>query len=186
VRTLAVILIVIAGLVAALVFGARQSDGPLGPLPGGKLRSGDLVTQPHVDWSAYVEDDEIKVIELQLENPTTSRLAGVFVHEGKLYVACDLGFMGYRAPGFLMYFVQRLVLSLKRWHLDVSADGRVVLRMGGKRFERFAVRVTDPHLQSLFRKKAEEGAVKFFGSILDKKTDPAAIWFFRLDPRADA
>ena len=46
--------IVVAALVVviALVFvGARFADGPLALIPGGALRSGELVADPDVDWT---------------------------------------------------------------------------------------------------------------------------------------
>ncbi len=38
-------------LIAAVLIGQRVSDGPMGPLSGGRLRAGDLVVESDVDWS---------------------------------------------------------------------------------------------------------------------------------------
>ena len=64
-----------------LVFvAARFHDGPLGPIPGGALASGDLVAQPVADWS-FASD--IQEIELQLASQSKSRTTWVIVHKGK-------------------------------------------------------------------------------------------------------
>jgi len=58
-----------------------------------------------------------------------------------------------------------------------------VLRVDGKRYERLAVRVTDPELLATFRGRVEKAAEQYFGSLLPEEADPEAIWFFRMDPR---
>ena len=74
--------------------------------------------------------------------------------------------------------------QLKRWHEHALLDGRVVLRIAGKRYERQAVRVTDAGLLATPRPIVEELAEQFFSApLLDVPTDPEHIWFFRLDPR---
>ena len=61
--------IVVAALVVvvALVFaGARFADGPVAMIPGGALRSGELVETPDIDWTFAAD---VPTIELQnLEN----------------------------------------------------------------------------------------------------------------------
>ncbi len=72
----------------------------------------------------------------------------------------------------------------KRWHEDALRDGRVVLRIAGKRYERQAVRVTDPELLAKLRSIVVEMANQYFSSsLLDVPTDPQEIWFFRMEPR---
>jgi hypothetical protein len=76
-------------------------------------------------------------------------------------------------------------MSLKHWNHDAERDGRAVLRIGDLRYERQAVRVTDPELLAALRAETLERASRFFGKpLLDVPTDPEAIWFFRMDPRA--
>ncbi len=182
-RFLGIAVLVLIAAVGAGFVALRFSDGPVGPLPGGALRAGPLVEDRVIDWTQIIQGDRIQVVELQLVVPVTSRLAGVFVHAGELYVACDLGYIGRRAPGFVMGWIQFTVLSLKHWHLDAERDGRVVLRIRGNRYERQAVRVTNPALLEAFRARAVAGATDFFGSLKPVDTDPNDIWFFRLDPR---
>ena len=163
----------------------RVSDGPIGPLAGGPLRAGALVSDPNVDWSFLGGGGEL---ELQLVDPPRSRTTGSLVYEGRLYVPCDLGFLWRRIPSAGFRFFGAAINRVKRWHEEALRDGRVVLRISGKRYERQAVRVTDPELLAALRSIVEERARKYMsdrgaGRLLDAPGDPQAIWFFRMDPR---
>ena len=101
--------LVAAVLAAALYTAHRRSDGPLGPLSGGPLRSGERAAEPDVDWSSVIVEQD-QLVELELVATGESRLTGAFVYQGRLYVPCDLGFVWRRAPkasfralGFALY-----------------------------------------------------------------------------------
>lgn len=177
---LLLLVLILAGRVAQ-----RMSDGPTGPIQGGALQAGVLVSEPEVDWAAVMGDAPVGSIELQLVEPLGSRITGAFVHEGQLFVPCDLGFIWRRAPDTSSRWLLRLIWMLKGWHEDVLRDGRVVVRVDGKRYERLAVRVTDPELLATFRGQIEQAAEQYFGSLLPEDADSEAIWFFRLDARAE-
>ena len=161
----------------------RFADGPRGPLPGGALRMGQLVTEPEVDWQATLGDRPMGEIELQLVEPVGSRTVGALVHEGDLYVPCDLGFIWRRVPDHTMRRVLHLIWLFKGWHEDAVADGRVLVRVAGKRFERQAVRITNPALLATLRDHVSEAAGEYMGGLLPIETSVDDIWFFRLDPR---
>ena len=177
----------VAVLVAALVgigVVARFSDGPIGPFPGGPLRTGSLVSELDVDWS-FAEG--VQLVELQLVEPPGSRITGVIVHEGQLFAVCDLGFIAHRLPDTVMGWMLSPIYRFKRWHEHALRDGRVVLRIAGKRYEQQAVRVTDPELLATLRSIIVEMANQYFSSpLLDVPTDPEEIWFFRMEPRPAA
>lgn len=181
-KLLGVFACAIVGLVGLALLTRRFWDGPFGPLPGGLLRSGSLIAEQEIDWSALVDAGRIKIIELQLDESKTSRLVGVFHHEGELYASCDLGFVGHRAPGILMGWVQSIVSSLKNWHKHVEKDGRVMIRIQGNRYQRYATRVVDPLKIDEFKKLAVTEGIRFFGS-LNPTEDVGHIVFIRLDPR---
>ncbi len=111
-------LVRIAGILAALValvfVGARLHDGPLGPIPGGALASGEIVSAPVTDWS-FAKD--VAEVELQLELQHRSRTVWILVNDGQAYVPCSLGF----PPG-------------KSWYQEALKDGRATLRIDGKRY----------------------------------------------------
>ncbi len=185
-----IVLLIGTGLVAQ-----RMSDGPTGPIPGGQLRTGTLMSEPDVDWSIVLGDKgscepgqvcpQMESIELQLVEPLGSRTTGVMVHEGQLYVPCDLGFMWGRFSGRTRLILHTIYI-FKRWHEDALLDGRVVLRIAGKRYERQAVRVIDPELLATLRLQLEEMATQWVAPapLGEAPTEgPRDIWFFRMDPR---
>lgn len=186
---------------AALAYGAfrivqHQSDGPLTDIvPGGPLRTGTLVTAQDIDWQAELGgagqclDGECSntIAELQLVDPPLSRYTGVMVHEGTLYVPCDLGYMWGRFSGSRRRILN-LIYVFKTWHEDALADGRAVLRIDGKRYERQAVRVTDPATITALEHQLEEMASAWVAPepLPPAPTDgPRDIWFFRMDPRVE-
>jgi hypothetical protein len=171
-------------LIVAVLVAQRVSDGPMGPLAGGALRAGELVTDRNVDWTYFPGGE----LELQLVEPEGSRTTGAFVYEGNLYVPCDLGFISRRVPSRRFRWILSAISSVKHWHEDALRDGRVVLRIKGNRYERQAVRVTDPALLATLRSTIENAANQVFSppGLLDVPADPEAIWFFRMDPRPDA
>ena len=160
------------------------ADGRTGPIPGGVLTTGAFVDDPEVDWPAVLDGLAVAEIELQLVDPPGSRTVGAFVSGSDLYVPVDLGYVWRRVPDPTLRRILHLIWLFKGWHEDVLVDGRVVLRVHGKRHRRTAVRVTDPTLLTEFRAHVSGAAAAFMGELLPIQTDPAEIWFFRLDPPA--
>jgi hypothetical protein len=173
----------LVGLIGMWVVLGR-ADGPTGPIPGGELTTGAFADDIDVDWAVVLEGLAVAEIELQLLEPPGSRTTGAFVFAGDLYVPVDLGYVWRRVPNATGRRVLQLIWFFKRWHEDVLRDGRVVLRVHGKRYRRTAVRVTDPALLAKFRAHVSQAATEFMGELLPVETDPDEIWFFRLDPRA--
>ncbi len=122
-RGLGWLLLTLAGAAAITALVARLSDGPIGPFPGGPLLAGELMGGPEPDFSFAAE---LPSLELEV-GPTQplSRTRWLLVDQGELFVPA----------GFA---------SRKTWPSEALADGRVVVRVLGKRYERFASRVTDP------------------------------------------
>lgn len=178
-----VTLVLIIGLVVAGLVAQRMSDGPTGPIQGGPLIAGELVSGL-VDWNVVLGEDWMGEIELQLVEPPGSRVTAAFVYEDQFYIPCDLGFIWRRLPDTSTRWLLHLIWLLKGWHEDALHDGRAVLRIDGKRYERQAVRVTDPELLPTLRTRVETPAAEFFGGLLPDEPDTEAIWFFRMDPRS--
>jgi hypothetical protein len=169
--------VLVLGLVAVAIV-ARSLDGPLRAfplalLPGGPLRTGELVTGPEPDWS-FARD--IQEMEFQLLEPARSRITWLLVHEGKLYLA----------SGYMNSWWGRL---WKQWPHDAMKDGRAVIRIAGKRYEREAVRVTDPELfwplikESLrkYRLREDEPLPEPLPSL-----ESTGVWLFEMAPRSGA
>ena len=104
------------GVIAFAVF-LRCADGPVLVFPGGPLRSGEPTAFDAVDWRAL---DRLREIELEVELTGRSRLLWFSVYEGRPYFSCGFGCEG----GWP-----------KRWPYHIERDGRVVLRLDGKRIE---------------------------------------------------
>ncbi len=111
--------------VATAAVKQRFADGPNRVFSGGPLTSGDLHAGPEPDWS-FVSD--IPTIEMQLLDPPRSRRIWTAEYNGKLYVWS--GYMG-TAVGRLW----------KRWPVQAERDGRAVIRIDGKRYDRQLVRI---------------------------------------------
>jgi hypothetical protein len=156
-RVLAWLLFGLAGIAAVTALFARVTDGPIGPFPGGPLAAGELVTGPDPDWSFAAE---IPSIELQV-NPAhpLSRTVWVLVDQNELFVPAALA-------------------SRKSWPSQAVADGRVVIRVDGKRYERQASRVTDP-----VRIDALRSALGRKYGMTPSADGSDDTWFFRLAPR---
>ncbi len=150
---------------SALAMSARGSDGPSAFFGGGPLVAGELVTGPEPDWS-FARD--IGTIELQLLDPPRSRLIWIAEHEGKIYVVS--GYMG-NAIGRMW----------KRWPAQAERDGRAVVRIAGKRYERRLVRI--------MAGAVVEGVTAEMRRKYGSGTTPATIaeggtWLFELAPRS--
>ena len=127
-RAIIVVLCLLLIQVAAVGTAAvkqRFADGPNRVFSGGRLVSGELHTGSEPDWS-FVSD--IPTIELQLLDPPRSRRIWIAEADGKLYVW----------SGYMSTAVGRL---WKRWPVQAERDGRAVIRIDGKRYERQLVRV---------------------------------------------
>lgn len=185
--------ILILALFGAVFVAQRLSDGPLNDIiPGGPLRAGALA--PESDLAAALTAigacadgvcPPMKPIELELAGPGTSRYTGIMVHDGRVYIPCDLGFMWGRFSGN-QRTVLHLIYLFKHWHEDALSDGRVVVRVDGKRYEGQAVRVIDATTDAALRSQLEDMARQWVApaTLAAAPTEvPNDIWFFRIDPR---
>ena len=112
---------------AVLTAAAKQrfADGSNRVFSGGPLVSGELHAGAEPDWRFT---DDIQTIDLQLLDPPRSRTIWIQAHDGKIYVF----------SGFMSTAVGRL---WKRWPVQAERDGRAVLRIDGRRYERQLVRI---------------------------------------------
>lgn len=156
-RAIGWLLLGLAGLAGVTALAARVMDGPIGPFPGGPLVAGDLVSGPYPDWSFAAEIPSIE-IEVNAADPR-SRTVWLLVDQGELFVPAGLA-------------------SRKTWPSQAVADGRVVVRIAGKRYERQASRVTDP-----VRLDALRSALGRKYGVTPSQGGSDDTWFFRLAPR---
>ena len=121
----------LALLIVVAFFGARFLDGPLGPIPGGALVSGVLVSGPIGDWS-FAKD--VPEIALQLASQSQSRTTWILVSDGKAYIPASTEY----PPG-------------KTWHKKALEDGRATIRIDGKLYPVTLAKVEDAAVEAAVR-----------------------------------
>ena len=162
-HSLFVITLLLMFALVSLAIYARFSDRPSVIFAGGALESGELITGPEPDWS-FARD--INLIELQLVDPPRSRTLWVVEYQGKLYL--NSNYMG--------GLRQRL---WKKWPGEAERDGRSILRIDGKRYERHLIRVKSGD--------AVEGVTKEFTRkygvpMTPQEVEEGKLWLFELSP----
>ena len=147
----------------ALAVSTRLSDGSSVIFAGGPLVTGEMVTGPEPDWS-FVRD--VRVFELQLLNPPRSRTLWIVEHEGKLYL--NSNYMG--------GVRERL---WKRWPGQAERDGRAIMRIEGKRYERNLVRIkTGPIVEGV----TTEFTRKYGVVMTPAEVEAEELWLFEMAP----
>lgn len=165
------LVIVLLGLLlipgsAVVTAAAKQrfEDGPNRVFSGGPLVAGELHSGPEPDWS-FVND--IPTIELQLLDPPTSRRIWIVEHEAKVYVW----------SGYMDSFVGRL---WKQWPVQARRDGRAILRVDGKRYERELVRIeSGEELEGI----TAAITAKYPSRTTREAVEAGQAWVFELTPR---
>lgn len=142
----------------------RFADGPNRLFSGGRLVAGELHAGPEPDWS-FVRD--IPTIELQLLDPPRSRRIWTTEHDGRLYVWS--GYMG-TAVGRLW----------KRWPVQAERDGRAVLRIEGKRYERRLVRIESGEILDGIAAAIRD---KYPSQVTRASVEAGDSWVFEAAPR---
>ncbi len=121
---LCLLLIPVTAVVTAAV-KQRFGDGPNRVFSGGALVAGELHTGSEPDWRFV---SEVSTIEMQLLDPPLSRRIWVAEFNDKLYVW----------SGYMGTTIGRL---WKRWPIQAERDGRALIRINNRRYERQLVRV---------------------------------------------
>lgn len=172
-QAIGLIALLLAVTIVTLKLKHQNADGPSVLFPGGELVSGELHTGPEPDWSFT---DDIYTIELQLEEPLSSRRIFVMESDGRLYVP----------SGYMRSFLGRI---WKDWAFQAEAgDGLAVARIDGVRYERTLQRVTDP---AVIEGVAEKLAQKYAGGAspeavaqVQQSVADGDTWIFELAPRS--
>ncbi|MFK7913044.1 MAG: hypothetical protein AB8B93_03950 [Pseudomonadales bacterium] len=166
-----IILVVVLAAVAGIgLFAMRFADGPAAIVAGGPFKSGTLQTGPEPDWSFLTDRQEV---EFQLLEPARSRTTWIVEHQGRIYIP----------SGYMNTTVGKL---WKHWPHHAAADGRAILRVDGKLYERQMVRVREgaalPVIVSeLGRKYLGNAAGMVEGGLA--QIAEGNLWIFELQPR---
>lgn len=171
-RVLGGLALLLALNVASVVIAARWHDGPFGGVleivAAGPFKTGDPQqgsTEP--DWS-FLRD--YVTVEFQLLDPARSRTTWIMEHEGRIFIV----------SGYMNSFTGRL---WKQWPRQAEQDGRAILRVDGKLYQRQMVRIREgdivgPVLAELGRKYLGGAIVPPF------EVASGGIWLFELKPRS--
>ena len=153
---------------AVLTAAAKQrfADGPNRLFSGGPLVAGELHAGPEPDWG-FVGD--VETIELQLLDPPRSRRIWAAEHDGRLYVWS--GYMG-TAVGRLW----------KKWPVQAERDGRAVLRIDGRRYERQLVRIESGEVLDGV---AAAIRAKYPSQVTRAAVEAGDAWVFEAAPRRE-
>jgi len=154
-------------IIVVAIVGARFADGPVAIIAGGPFTSGELVTGPEPDWS-FAHD--IREVEFQLVEPPRSRTTWILEHDGRIFIP----------SGYMTTTWGRL---WKQWPVEAMEDGRTILRIGDKLYERELVRIEDgPLLAPL----TAELSRKYVGGaeIPPEAVTSGNLWLFELAPRS--
>jgi hypothetical protein len=161
---LGVLLLIPVVAIATLLVASGYTDGASPLFGGGELVSGELITGREPDWS-FARD--LPTIELQLLNPPRSRVIWIVEHEGKPYVIS--GYMG-SAIGRLW----------KHWPVQAERDGRAIVRIAGKRYERTLKRIKTG---AVVEGVAAELRRKYGYAVTAADIEAGTTWLFELGPR---
>jgi len=165
-QTIGIILLIPSVAILTLRYEYRDHDGPSILFPGGELISGELHTGPEPDWRFT---QNVPTIELQLQNPTNSRLIWIHESDGKIYVGS--GYMNSILGGLW-----------KHWAVQADAgNGLAVMRINGVRYERQLVRINSGDVLDGI---AAASSAKYGGAASRQAIESGDTWIFELAPRA--
>ncbi len=164
--------------IALFLFGMRFADGPYGIVAGGEFTSGERYVGPEPDWSFVKDRGEI---EFQLLDPARSRTTWIVEHEGRIYAPC----------GYMNSTWGRL---WKQWPIEAEKDGRAVLRIDGKLYDRQLARIKSgdqlPFLLSELGRKYLRGSAPLSREQQEqalaaglKQIADGSLWIFEIAPR---
>ncbi|MBV1877927.1 MAG: hypothetical protein KUG79_09825 [Pseudomonadales bacterium] len=147
------------------IFSMRYHDGPIEIFSGGPFSSGERVTGTEPDWEVIKDRS---TIEFQMLEPGRSRTTWLAVHEGKLYVPSG-------------YMNSTLGKIWKKWPYAAEIDGRALLRIDNKIYQRQLVRIAAdnpiiPILVTEINRKYQAGATV-------ENVQSNGTWVFELAPR---
>ncbi len=165
IRVVGGLLILLMIAVAGLLIGVRFSDGPLAIIAGGPFTSGEMFRGPEPDWT-FVHD--IREVEFQLLEPARSRTTWIVEHVGKAYIP----------SGYMTTWWGKI---WKKWPHEAEKDGRILLRIGDKTYERQLVRIeTGPLLAPVIAELSR----KYMGGaeLPVEAVTSGYLWLFELAP----
>ena len=166
-RSFVIFLCVLIVPISAVVTSAikqRFEDGPNRVFAGGPLISGPIYEGAEPNWDFV---NTIDTVELQLLEPPLSRRIWVASAQGRLFIW----------SGYMNSLVGQI---WKTWPAQAEADGRALLRIGGIRYERNLLRLTD---DAVFEELSAVVGEKYPSQFNRDSVDRGDVWVFEAKPR---
>ena len=163
----------IALVVISIFVVARFSDGPIGSKPplqmvtAGPFKTGELeIGLEEPDWSFL---KNYPTVQFQLLDPPRSRTTFIMETSGRIFIPSG-------------YMNSTLGKIWKHWPMEAEQDGRAILRVDGKLYERSMVRI---HEGEILDDVLAELSRKYAGGfpVSKKDVDSGNLWIFELEPR---
>ena len=162
-----VIILTVGGVFAT----ARLHDGPfegdLAIVAGGAFKTGELQTgdkEPNWDFLK-----EYPTVEFQLLNPNRSRTTFVMEVEGRIFIP----------SGYMNTTVGKI---WKHWPMEAEKDGRAILRVDNKLYERDLVRIKEGEIVEAVLAELSRKYAGGFSISLDE-VNSENLWLFELQSR---
>jgi hypothetical protein len=163
---IALVLLIVLGVFTAARFNDGPFDGGLAIVSGGAFSSGELHQGAEPDWSFL---NDYPTVEFQLLDPARSRTTFIMEHDNRIFIP----------SGYMNSITGKI---WKHWPKEAEVDGRAILRVDGKLYERQLVRIMDGEvldgvLSELGRK---------YGAGLPASPETVSsedLWLFELAPR---
>ena len=165
------LLVIIAVLLIAFgtfLFSLRYHDGPIEVFSGGPFKTGELMHNDFQDWDRYADID---TIQLQSLEPPRSRTLWLVVIDNRIFVPSA-------------YMNTRFGKIWKRWPRQAEQDGRALMRVGDKIYERQMVRIDADH--ELTPRIVDAMKNKYPGNITVNQVRNNDTWLFELAARTVA
>lgn len=164
-KRLVKVLLVVVLLILLFFLATRFTDGPMGLVSGGAFSSGEVVsTEPDLRFIKNYD-----TVEFQLLEPARSRTTWIVEHEGRIFIP----------SGYMLSTVGKI---WKQWPLHAQKDGRAILRVDGKLYQRQLVRITDgPELPAVLAELSRKYANNM--PISTAEVESGSLWIFELVQR---
>lgn len=164
---IALFVLVIGGIFTAARFHDGPMEGDLARVSAGPFTSGEQQSNSdEPDWR-FLKD--YFTVEFQLLDPARSRTTFVMETEGRIFIP----------SGYMNTMIGKL---WKHWPLEAEKDGRAILRVDGKLYDRQLVRIKEGEIVVAI---LEELSRKYGGgaAIAMEEVTSNNLWLFELQPR---
>ncbi len=124
---IALVVLIVLGVFTAARFHDGPFDGGLAIVSGGSFSTGEMQRGPEPDWS-FLKD--YPTVEFQLLDPARSRTTFIMESDNRIFIP----------SGYMNSLTGKI---WKHWPKEAEEDGRAILRVDGKLYERQLVRIMD-------------------------------------------